>query len=186
MGDLVGITFVNTAPTRGERLFAGVLDAVLAGLVGVVSLVVTSWFLMPFAENTDQRSAITIPGTGSLSISQVELPGWAWVVLAVVPPVAVLAFLAVPALHKGRTFGKQLAHLRLVNGADGEVAVAWRVLAKYGLMVAAGALVPRYGWLVVALGWAVSLVRADRRSAFDLVAGTAVAARAVRETEAAV
>jgi uncharacterized RDD family membrane protein YckC len=92
-----------------------------------------------------------------------------WLYKATVLGVAA-AFILLERLS-GRSIGKRMMRLRLVQ-VDGARPTWLRLILKYGVMF--GILLVPFGPLVTLVGLAYAAVQPDRRSGFDLLAGTRV------------
>lgn len=151
-------------PARRELLLSAVMTigaVILVGLVVVVAVgsVVVFVDIAMTDRTADYQTATGVPE----QVFRVLLV----VVLLVLWPASCRFGLGTP--------GDAVASLRVLS-TDHGYADTWRVWARSGVYLAvfgAGVLLerPAGGALVVALLWAVALVRRDRRSAVDLLVG---------------
>ena len=144
------------APLLGRRMIAGLIDLLVVPLVSVFLLLATG--VMEHAEAYVGVQPVLRPLMVALA-GYLLVNGW-------------LLY------RRGQTLGKALMKLETVAASTGAKPAFWRLVPLRGLFFPLPYLLLLYpmlgsGALLVVFDW-VFLLRADRRSLHDLVAGTRV------------
>ena len=176
--------------TRGERIRSAAATVLATGVVFVtatllVGLAMFVWALLSHdpvlneVSGANTRGGLGAPFRTYWQSSTADGPGW--VGPLVLGLVLLVTWLGSARIGRG-TPGDAFMSLS-ARTVDGEPLPRWRNLLRTGVPLALFVMVTALGSVglgivVVALGWAPALVRSNRRTAYDLLAGVRVGTNA--------
>jgi uncharacterized RDD family membrane protein YckC len=143
------------APQVASRLTSTFIDIFVAYfLIIILELLLIGIFIHPGKKLTTQQQASEratfIAATLVVGLGFVALEKWG-----------------------GRTLGRRLLRLQLVD-VSGSKPTLGRLVIRYGIMFGLGAFLGLLGALLVVMGELLALTQKQRRTVFDLLAGTRV------------